>query len=152
MVPHCLEGFSASLQGLAERLCLLEFHGVDLRRIKVTSELTQLLGGIIFAPLGQTGGHVKRVDHPPGKLLRELLHARVFEDIEDRSDSHLHGAARHVGIGHFSCDRFIDDAQLGKIAVLDKGTVVGFDDTVTAVGEFDARIGEISEAVEFLHG
>jgi len=36
--------------------------------------------------------------------------------------------------------------------VLDKGTVVGFDDTVTAVGEFDARIGEISEAVEFLHG
>lgn len=89
--------------------------------------------------------------HAPGELLREFFHARVLEDIEDRSDCHLYGAARHVGIRHLGGDWSLDDVELGEIAMFEKRPVVGFRDPFTSIGEIDPCLSQICERVENSH-
>ena len=151
MIAHRLERFPAPLQCLAELLCFLELDSVDFRRVEVACHFAQLLCGIVFATFSQACGHVEGVDHAPGELLREFFHARVLEDIEDRSDCHLHGAARHVGIGHLCSDWSLDDVELGEIAMFKKRPVVGFRDPFTCIGEIDPCLSQICERVENSH-
>ena len=124
MIAHRFHGFAAPLQRLTHHLGVLQLHRVDFRRVEGPGQLTQLVGGFVFAPLHLLGHHVETVDHPPGNLSGEFFHPGIAQHVEDCSHRQFDRGPHLVRIGHFHRGRLVHDRHLGQLARLDEACLV----------------------------
>ncbi len=147
MVPHAFQRFPASLERLAERLGLLQFGGVDFRGLIVAGQFAQLLGSVVLPAFHPLGDDMEAVGKAPGEIGGERLHPGVPQHVEQGRHHHFDRSANLVRVGHVEALGFVDDAELGHLAIFDESTVIALDLVVcvACVGNVTGEIGEVGE-------